>query len=270
MDARRGRLRRRRSLLSEARGEMAIIYVIDDQDLNREFVSRLARSVRQGAEVTSFADARAALAAAYTCAPDLVVTDLSMPGMGGVDLIDGLRRAPGCQEVPIIVVTAHEDVHLRYEALERGATDFLTSPLDRIEFRARAQNLLRLRERARRVGRDGGRGSLALEVFESAADPVMVVDNERRVRFCNAAAARVIGLDESEVVGLQIDDAVIAASVRERLGLGVRAGWRGVAFDGGSAWRLSDPVNGEAMVAVRFDASAYECQRSGCMNRLAG
>ena len=59
--------------------------------------------------------------------------------------MQSLRLLPTCSDVPVIVVTAYEDKGFRYEALNSGATDFLLSPVDHEEFRARARNLLTLR-----------------------------------------------------------------------------------------------------------------------------
>ncbi len=56
-----------------------------------------------------------------------------------------MRRLPTCVDVPVIVVIAYEDKGFRYNALNAGATDFLLSPVDHEEFRARARNLLTLR-----------------------------------------------------------------------------------------------------------------------------
>ncbi len=63
----------------------------------------------------------------------------------GPRFIRTVRRLPALAEVPIIVVTIYEDRDYRYKALEAGATDFLLSPVDHLEFRARARNLLTLR-----------------------------------------------------------------------------------------------------------------------------
>ena len=68
-----------------------------------------------------------------------------MPNLDGAEFVQSLRRLPTCRDVPVIVVTAYEDREFRYEALNAGATDFLLSPVDHEEFRARARNLLTLR-----------------------------------------------------------------------------------------------------------------------------
>jgi response regulator RpfG family c-di-GMP phosphodiesterase len=80
-----------------------------------------------------------------------------MPEMDGAAFVRTLRQRPERQEVPIIVVTVYEDRDFCYRALEAGATDFLPSPVDHLEFRARARNLLTL-ERQRRLLADRAAG----------------------------------------------------------------------------------------------------------------
>ena len=84
----------------------------------------------------------ALLASAATRPPDLVITDVKMPELDGVEFIRRFRNLPGCAEVPIVAVTTSEDRELRLAALEAGATDFLLSPVDHHEFRVRSRNLL--------------------------------------------------------------------------------------------------------------------------------
>ena len=77
--------------------------------------------------------------------PDLIITDFNMPDMDGASFVRALRSRAALVDVPIIVVTVYQDRDFCYRALEAGATDFLLSPVDHLEFRARARNLLTLR-----------------------------------------------------------------------------------------------------------------------------
>lgn len=77
---------------------------------------------------------------------DLCVIDHQMPGMTGTELIRALRALEDYQSVPLIMVTADDDRKVRVEAVEAGATDFLTKPLNPVELRARVHNLLALRK----------------------------------------------------------------------------------------------------------------------------
>ncbi len=132
---------------------MLRIFVVDDQKTNRNVLAKLAGALRPSIRVYEFARPHDALDAANTSPPDLVVTDYKMPGMNGADLVRGVRQLPDCADVPVIVVTAYGDKEFRYDALTAGATDFLLSPVDHAEFKARAENLLTLRRQQRIIRR---------------------------------------------------------------------------------------------------------------------
>jgi diguanylate cyclase (GGDEF)-like protein/PAS domain S-box-containing protein len=125
---------------------MPIVVVIDDRVTNRNVLTRLAASVEEGLQVKAFASPQAALDWIPGSMPDLVITDFKMPGMDGADFTRAFRAMPGALEIPVVVVTVYEERTYCYQALEAGATDFLLSPVDHHEFRARARNLLTLRK----------------------------------------------------------------------------------------------------------------------------
>lgn len=124
---------------------MTRIVIIDDQAISRKLLAKLVGTLEDGPEVQSFADPVEALESIGRNPPDLVLTDYKMPHLDGVSFIRLLREMPQCTDVPIVVVTCIEDREIRYRALEAGATDFLTKPVDHVECRARCRNLLMLR-----------------------------------------------------------------------------------------------------------------------------
>jgi len=95
----------------------------------------------RGYHVLLAADARHALAAVARRHPDIVVLDLGLPDLDGLDLIAGLR---GWSEVPIIVLSARSTEAEKVEALDAGANDFLTKPFGIAEFMARLRAALRV------------------------------------------------------------------------------------------------------------------------------
>jgi two-component system response regulator RpfG len=105
----------------------------------------LVRGIDPDLRVVAYSDALSALAFIRQTTPDLIITDYLMPEMDGVDLIRRVRSTPSCNDVPIIVVTVSEEKAVRYRALDAGATDFLTRPIDPKECRTRCRNLLTLR-----------------------------------------------------------------------------------------------------------------------------
>ncbi len=123
---------------------MTHILIIDDQSTSRQVLEELVSSLGKDIVTQSFADPLAALAWARTNPPDLVLTDYKMPRMDGVEFTRRLRTLH--PDVPLVMVTCMDDREIRYQALEAGATDFLTKPVDHTECRARCRNLLTLRQ----------------------------------------------------------------------------------------------------------------------------
>ena len=125
---------------------MPTVIVIDDQSVSLMILSELVRSIADDIQVEAFGDPVAALDWIRSHGADLVLTDYKMPHMDGVEFTRWLRQIPSCADVPLVVVTCFNDKAIRYRALEAGATDFLSKPIDHFECRARCTNLLKLRE----------------------------------------------------------------------------------------------------------------------------
>ena len=199
---------------------MPQVVVIDDRITNRNILTRLAASVEEGVRVKAFAGPQAALDWLLVTTPDLVITDYKMPGMDGADFIRAFRALPGARDVPVVVVTVYEDRSYCYHALEAGATDFLLSPVDHVEFRARARNLLMLRkqqllleQRASELRREllssTEQHEAALRASEdrlrrlidTVPATISAVDGNGRVTLINSAHRQVYGIDPGKAIG---------------------------------------------------------------------
>lgn len=123
----------------------ARVVIVDDRSTARSLLEGLARSLEPGVIVDSYADPLEALQQMQLATPDLIITDYRMPGMDGIEFTRRIRAERRLADVPVIIVTVVEDRQIRYQALENGATDFLTRPIDPQECRARCHNLLALR-----------------------------------------------------------------------------------------------------------------------------
>lgn len=122
------------------------VLIVDDQATGLRILEHLVRQTEPDANLYCFRDPTEALSWAKGSRCDLLITDLRMPTLPGSALIRWFRALPHCADVPVMVVTVAEDRHSRHAALRAGATDFLTKPVDAIEFEARCKNLLRFRE----------------------------------------------------------------------------------------------------------------------------
>jgi len=133
-----------------------VLVVEDDEDI----ADVLRRSLRQeGHEVRTVADGEDALRLAGEFVPDLVVLDLGLPRLDGVEVCRRLRSGG---DVPILILTARSDTDDRVEGLDAGADDYLVKPFERAELLARMRALLRRRP---------PRGSASLAVGDLILNP---------------------------------------------------------------------------------------------------
>src|SRR5947207_1894054 len=102
------------------------ILVVDDEVNARSALTELLRD--DGYTVESAADAFKALGKLADFAPDLVLTDLKMPGMDGLQLLDKLRESD--TELPVIVMTAFGEIETAVRAMRSGARDYLAKPVN--------------------------------------------------------------------------------------------------------------------------------------------
>jgi nitrogen regulation protein NR(I) len=108
---------------------VAHVLVVDDENNIRRVLAALLK--REGYEVTVAADGEQALAAMHRAPFDVVVTDLVMPRLGGMDLLR--RVGADFPDVPVIMITAHGTVDTAVEAMKAGAFDYITKPFDQDE-----------------------------------------------------------------------------------------------------------------------------------------
>src|SRR5574341_827285 len=146
------------------------VMFVDGQSTGRAILEQVVRSLDERVSVEGFGRPVDAVVWATRHIADLVLVDYMMPEMNGIELAKRLRALPGYEHVPIMMVTAHDDRKVRYDALDAGVTDFLIKPVDARECMARCRNLLTLR-----------RQQLALEDRRRLLEH-MVEDATREVR----------------------------------------------------------------------------------------
>ncbi|MFL5820854.1 MAG: response regulator transcription factor [Solirubrobacteraceae bacterium] len=116
------------------------VLVVED---DRPIAEVLQRSLRmEGYDVRTSGDGREALDAAHAFLPDLVVLDLGLPGLDGIEVARRLREH---DDTPILMLTARDALEARVEGLDAGADDYLVKPFERQELLARLRALLRRR-----------------------------------------------------------------------------------------------------------------------------
>ena len=122
------------------------VLIVDDESTGRTILSKIIQQVEDDIGVEAFDNPLEALKWLDDNHPDLIITDYRMPEMNGIELTRKIRERPGMQDIPIMVITVVSEKSVRYDALEAGATAFLTRPIDQIECRTSCRNLLKLHE----------------------------------------------------------------------------------------------------------------------------
>ncbi|MDR2460284.1 MAG: response regulator [Deltaproteobacteria bacterium] len=119
------------------------VMVVDDELLNLKLMAAMLKPL--GYEVILANDGEECLAKVRELPPDLILLDIMMPKLNGFDVVTQLKAEEKYSLIPIVMVTALQDVNDRVKALEVGAEDFLTKPVDRMELRARVRSLLKVK-----------------------------------------------------------------------------------------------------------------------------
>ncbi|MFN3634574.1 MAG: HD domain-containing phosphohydrolase [Rhizobium rhizophilum] len=120
------------------------IFAIDDSPSILSFICHAVAAI-DSCEILPFLDPSDALMVMQTLQADLILVDYNMPGMNGVELISRVRQLSNVRDIPVIMLTSETDPVIKIAAIEAGATEFLTKPIDRTEFTIRVRNLLALR-----------------------------------------------------------------------------------------------------------------------------
>ncbi len=155
----------------------ARILIADDNADMRQFIAGLLGAQY---EVEAVADGAAGLAAARERLPDLVLSDVMMPGLDGFGLLRELRADPRTQTVPVILVSARSGEESRVEGLDVGADDYLEKPFTTRELVARVNSTLRLARMRRAVVEHEQRTSVAEAANEAKTRFLTTMSHELR------------------------------------------------------------------------------------------
>lgn len=218
----------------EANAPRPRVLVADDNADMREYLCRLLAA---DYEVVAAPDGLAALQAATERQPDLIVSDVMMPGLDGFGLLRELRANPDTQALPLILLSARAGEDAAIDGLNAGADDYLPKPFSARELLARVRTHLEL-SRVRRRWAEEIRNSEAQQraetairhsaethrlLFEESPSPAYAVDAETlRLVAVNQAALTLYGYTRDEFLSLTLsalrhpeDEPALAAAFRE-------------------------------------------------------
>jgi len=163
------------------------VLVIDDESTGRAILAKIVEQVEDDIIVAPVNHPLAALDWLDNHHPDMIITDYRMPCMDGVELIRRIRQKSEFQDVPIMMITVVSEKSVRYDALEAGATAFLTRPIDRIECRTSCRNLLKLNEH-QSIIKD--RADWLARQIEVATEQVVMREREALLQLARAGQYR--------------------------------------------------------------------------------
>lgn len=124
---------------------MAQIVMVDDEQYMLDASVRILRKQNRDWDTRTFNSGRDAWAHLQCNEADVVLTDLCMPGMSGMELVRRLRGQDVTRDTPIVVLTGSQNIEEKSQALDIGATDLLSKPIHPVDLIARIRNALRLK-----------------------------------------------------------------------------------------------------------------------------
>jgi PAS domain S-box-containing protein len=185
------------------------ILLADDNADMRDYVKRL---LRQYWTVETVSNGLEALEAIAQQLPDLVLTDVMMPGLDGFGLLRQLRSDPRTREIPIILLSARAGEEARVEGLEAGADDYLTKPFSARELLARVEANLKLaqlrrttmqQEQALRLEAETAKQQVET-ILSSIRDGFYVLDRDWQFTYANDRYCEMVGMQRAEILGQNV------------------------------------------------------------------
>jgi PAS domain S-box-containing protein len=198
------------------------ILVVDDNDAGRYATSRLLRQA--GYEVLEAATGGDALRRTSADRPDLVLLDVRLPDINGLEVCGRIKRTPETSSTPVLQMSASvADASSRAAALEGGADAYISTPIEPIVLVATVRALLRLRAAEQKLHQAATEWQAT---FDAIHDGVAILDGEGLVLRSNAALPALAGLTAAEAAGRSLDELLPPAAgdapVRKLLDAGSR------------------------------------------------
>jgi putative two-component system response regulator len=175
------------------------ILVVDDHPTIAGLMSQLL--TQRGYEVVTAENAEQAVAEVRTQAPDLILSDVRMPGRSGYDLCRELKSDPATRLIPFVLITGLTDSADKLHGIEAGADDFLNKPVLAEELTARVKSLLRVKEFTDEL-ETADSVLCTLGLIVEGRDPYTEGHCER-LALRAADLGRHLGLDEDSIVALR-------------------------------------------------------------------
>ena len=163
------------------------IVIVDDNPVNLKLMESLVKRANVDYQPLTFQDSAKGLEWCLSNVIDLLIVDYMMPSPDGLEFIRRYREHPENADIPVLMITADHEKETRYAALESGANDFLTKPIDNAEFRARLRNMISLRRSQKALA---DRAAWLAEKVAEATSEILDREHEMITRLSRAAEFR--------------------------------------------------------------------------------
>src|ERR1700733_13260417 len=187
-----------------AKSKVRILFVEDEATLR----DHLAEKLSDEYVVDTAGNGNEALLAVIRAKPALVVSDIVMPDMDGVELLKTLRQSPGTRGIPVLLISGRAADEYRIEGFEQGADGFLAKPYTERELRALIGSMLRSArirtDAAGREAREQAEQKAVLEratLLESITDAFFALDRQWRHTYVNQRALDYYNMKRADLLG---------------------------------------------------------------------
>lgn len=177
------------------------ILVVDDEQMNVELLEGI---LSKEYDVVSAMSGTEALIKVEKTFPDLILLDIMMPNMNGYAVCKNLKSSPGTMSIPVVMVTALKEKEDRIKAIEAGADDFLSKPVDIYELNARVRSLLRVKQYHDSLTEEREKLLIFSSVLNSMDDCVIISNMSGDIKFANPAFEKKYGYSQDELTGMHI------------------------------------------------------------------
>ena len=192
---------------------LSSILVVDDEPNNFDVIEALLSE--QSYQLHYAANGKSAIAGLSTFQPDLILLDVMMPEMDGIEVCRWIKASPQWQSVPIIMVTALRSKSDLANCLNAGADDFISKPINSMELRARINSMLRIKQQYDSIQSLSNIQSYTINILESSLDELRGTFSSRMSHELNTPLNGIIGAIDLLLANVENMD---VAEIREMLG----------------------------------------------------